>query len=153
MPAYLGRTYLTRSQGGSLLLDFVMDRTEETRVHQMELNASGSAKISDVLVVAAGLNDWLGVSGARRPFASARFGIVDTPLQGFYENVGGIELTLKVHGTGDGFGLGLVGLAGDIRISEVLLRGGYQYDGVDSSTNPGLGLVSMMAKSHSIMVR
>ena len=29
-----------------------MDRTEETRVHQMELNASGSAKISDVLVVA-----------------------------------------------------------------------------------------------------
>ena len=41
---------------------------------------------------------------------------------------------------GDGFGLGMVGLAGDIRISEVLLRGGYQYDGVNSLHKPGLGL-------------
>ena len=80
------------------------------------------------------------VSGARRPFASARFGIVDTPLQGFYENVGGIELDIEGAWDGDGFGLGLVGLAGDVRISEVLLRGGYQYDGVDSFHKPGLGV-------------
>ena len=32
-----------------------MDRTEETRVHELELNASASAKVGDVLVVAAGL--------------------------------------------------------------------------------------------------
>ena len=137
---YLGRTYLTRTQGGSLLLDFVLDRTEETRVHQLELNASGSAKIGDVVVIAAGFNDWLGISGARRPFASARFGIVDTPLQGFYENVGGVELDIEGAWNGDGFGLGMVGLAGDIRISEVLLRGGYQYDGVDLIHKPGLGV-------------
>ena len=136
---YLGRTYLTRTEGGSLLLDFVMDRTEETRVHEFELNTSASAKVGDVLVVAAGFNDWLGVSGARRPFASARVGIVDTPLQGFYENVGGVELDVEGAWNGDGFGLGMIGLAGDVRISEVFLRSGYQYDGVEAFHKPGLG--------------
>jgi hypothetical protein len=136
---YLGRTYLTRSDGGSLILDFVMDRTEETRVHELELNASASAKVADVLVVAAGFNDWLGISGYRRPFASARFGVVDAPMQGFYENVGGVEVDIEGAWNSDGFGLGLVGVAGDVRISQVFLRGGYQYDGVDVVHKPGLG--------------
>ena len=136
---YLGRTYLTRTEGGSLLLDFVMDKTEETRVHELELNASASAKVGDVLVLAAGFNDWLGISGVRRPFASARFGVVDSPLQGFYENVGGVEFDIEGAWSEGGFGLGMIGLAGDVRVSEIMLRGGYQYDGVDAIHKPGLG--------------
>ena len=41
----------------------------------------GSAKVGDVLVVAAGLNDWV-VSGARRPFASAS-SVLDTHCKAF----------------------------------------------------------------------
>ncbi len=136
---YLGRTYLTRSDSGSLILDFVMDRTEEVRVHQLELNASASAKIADMLVVATGFNDWLGISGYRRPFVSARFGVIDAPMRGLYENMGGVEIDLEGAWGQGGFGLGTVGIAGDVRVSEILLRTGYQYDGVEQLHKPGLG--------------
>lgn len=136
---YLGRTYLTRSDSGSLILDFVMDRTEEVRVHQLELNASAGAKIADMVVVAAGFNDWLGISGYRRPFASARFGVIDAPMRGLYENMGGVEIDIEGAWNADGFGLGTVGLSGDVRISQVMLRSGYQFDAVDTIHKPGMG--------------
>ena len=60
-----------------------------------------------------------------------------TPLQGFYENVGGVGFDVEGAWNGDGFGLGMIGLAGDVQI--VFLRGGYQYDGVEAFHKPGLG--------------
>ena len=136
---YLGRTYLTRSDSGSLIVDFVMDRTEEVRVHQLELNASASAKLANMVVLATGFNDWLGISGYRRPFVSARVGVIDSPSRGLYENLGGIEFDLEGAWNSDGFGLGSVGVGGDIRVSELLFRMGYQYDGIKSVHKPGLG--------------
>ena len=138
--SYLGRTYLTRPEGGNLLIDFVMDRTDETRVHQLELNASGSAKFADMVVVTAGFNDWLASSAYRKPFVSTRIGIIDSPRSGLYENMGGISMELEAAWGEGRFGLGSAGLAGDIRVSQVMLRSGYRYDAIEGAHKPGFGI-------------
>ena len=56
-----------------------------------------------------------------------------------YENLGGIELDLEGAWGSEGFGLGSVGIGGDVRVSELLFRMGYQYDGIESSHKPGVG--------------
>ncbi len=138
--SYFGRTYVTRVEGGNTILDLIQNgRTDETRVHQVEINASASAKLADMVVLAAGFNDWLAISEVRKPFLSARFGVVDTPRQSMYENMGGIELDIE-GAWGEQFGLGTVGLGGDVRLSEVMLRSGYRYDFVQETHHPALGI-------------
>ena len=69
---------------------------------------------------------------------SARFGVVDTPRQAMYENMGGIEVDVE-GAWGEQFGLGTVGVSGDIRLSEVMLRAGYRYDFLGEFHIPALG--------------
>ena len=137
--SYFGRTYITRVENENMVLSFLQDNTEQTRVHQLELNGSVSGKFADMLVVAAGVNDWLAISSYRKPFASVRFGVVDTPRQMMYENMGGVELDIEGAWGQDGFGLGMLGAAGDIRISEIVLRTGYRYDFLSDTHHPALG--------------
>ena len=99
-----GATYLTRSQVASSTR--LCHGSHGSTSSPVETQCVRECKGRRCVGGCAGLNDWLGVSGARRPFASARLGIVDTPLQGFYENAGGIELILGAHGTAMASGWG-----------------------------------------------
>ena len=40
----------------------------------------------------------------------------------------------------DGFGLGMAGIGGDVRISQILLRTGYRYDFLNETHHPAFGI-------------
>ena len=138
--SYFGRTYITRPEDENLVLSFLQDNTDQTRVHKVELNGSVSGKFANVVVVSAGVNDWLGISAYRKPFASVRFGVVDSPRQLMYENMGGLELDVEGAWGEDGFGLGMAGIGGDVRISQILLRTGYRYNFLNETHHPAFGI-------------
>ena len=123
---YYGRTYVMSSEEGNIFTAW-KNRKDEERIHQFNVGTSVAAKIGDIAVITTGVNDLMQNSNYTKPFVAMRLASV-AQTNSIYENYGGVELDVEMKANSDEFALGYVGIAGDVRISQVFVRTGYRYD-------------------------
>ena len=138
---YFGRTYIIKDNSSSNPLLFWQEDFELERIHQIEVSSSFATKMADKFVMVTGLRDFFALDQGQKPYVAARFGAVDNPNIGLYENYGGLEIDMEgLFQSGSGLGMHYIGVAGDVRISQVFLRSGYRYDFVEESHIPAFGM-------------